>query len=504
MKIKWQDVVRRFASITLCFGMAFGNMQVSAIAQDSTPIDLTTENTGEDAANEQTTATTDAGDENASSETSNASKTAETEETEKADTTDTETEDKEQADTKTTYDYEDGAVKVTATLSDASAIPDDAEFVVTPVTNHSNGYNYQAYMDALNANAEKEHSEKNTLLYDIAFYHEDENKKRVEVQPADGAVTINVSFKNAQLADDIKAKEDADVQVKHLPLTPSVKASVDSTAQATAISAHDVQVENVAANASVRNESLTFSLNSFSVVAVTKTGETLDPVAANGFNLETVLGAGNNYGVIANTYSQDGDTETNLMVGSYASNVFDTGASDNCANAGGDDYIGRIVSGTPLRFKLPPDHIYLGDDAWASYENNNDIFAKDHLDPKTEIVHQPMDVGGIINTIGSNVSSTLPSNIPTIKETVGNDGVAVDITNKGPGTYVLQFDDPSFSRNGNQGFNIKKNADQNIIIYCTSTSLEIDDYQINGVQMVNYVADTNPSADDIINSVIFY
>lgn len=91
-----------------------------------------------------------------------------------------------------------------------------------------------------------------------------------------------------------------------------------------------------------------------------------------------------------------------------------------------------------------------------------------------------MDVGGIINAIGSNVSSTLPSNIPTIKETVGNDGVAVDITNKGPGTYVLQFDDSSFSRNGNQGFNINKNADQNIIIYCTSTSLEIDDYQING------------------------
>ena len=115
-----------------------------------------------------------------------------------------------------------------------------------------------------------------------------------------------------------------------------------------------------------------------------------------------------------------------------------------------------------------------------------------------------MDVGGIINAIGSNVSSTLPSNIPTIKETVGNDGVAVDITNKGPGTYVLQFDDSSFSRNGNQGFNINKNADQNIIIYCTSTSLEIDDYQINGVQMVNYVADTNPSADGIINSVIFY
>ncbi|WP_317313405.1 hypothetical protein [Absicoccus porci] len=321
---------------------------------------MVTEDANGEATNEQTTATTDAGDENASSETSNASKTAETEETEKTDETTTENEDKEKEDTKTTYDYEDGSVKVTATLSDVSAIPDDAEFVVTPVTKGSGTYNYQAYMDALNANTQEDYSEKNTLLYDIAFYHVDENQKRVEVQPADGSVTINVSFKNAQLADDIKAKEDADVQVKHLPLIPSIKSSVDSTAQATAIGAGDVQVEDVAANASVRNESLTFSLNSFSVVAVTKTGETLDPVAANGFNLETVLGAGNNYGVIANSYSQDGDTETNLMVGSYASNALDTGASANYANAGGDDYIGRIVSGTPLRFKLPPDHIYLG------------------------------------------------------------------------------------------------------------------------------------------------
>lgn len=54
---------------------------------------------------------------------------------------------------KTTYTYEDNDVAVTATLERANAIPDDAEFVVTAVTPDTDGYNYDAYMEALNADA---------------------------------------------------------------------------------------------------------------------------------------------------------------------------------------------------------------------------------------------------------------------------------------------------------------------------------------------------------------
>ncbi|MBR4090613.1 MAG: hypothetical protein IKK28_07065 [Mogibacterium sp.] len=48
------------------------------------------------------------------------------------------------------YTYEDSRVKVTASLEDASAVPDDADLVVTPVTKDSKNYNYDAYMEALN------------------------------------------------------------------------------------------------------------------------------------------------------------------------------------------------------------------------------------------------------------------------------------------------------------------------------------------------------------------
>ena len=56
---------------------------------------------------------------------------------------------------KTSYTYEDNSIKVTATLQKADAIPDDAELVVTPVTEESKDYNYDAYMQALNDNADK-------------------------------------------------------------------------------------------------------------------------------------------------------------------------------------------------------------------------------------------------------------------------------------------------------------------------------------------------------------
>lgn len=59
---------------------------------------------------------------------------------------------------------------------------DEAEFRVTRVTPQTAGYNYGAYMQALNNNAEMispdnsangqesdVYTEKNTLLYDIAF-----------------------------------------------------------------------------------------------------------------------------------------------------------------------------------------------------------------------------------------------------------------------------------------------------------------------------------------------
>ena len=78
-------------------------------------------------------------------------------------------------------------------MSDASAIPDDAELLVTPLTDKTKGYDYDAYMSALNAKAGKAgaYTDANTLLYDIAFM-----KDGQELQPETGTVSVSVQFRD--------------------------------------------------------------------------------------------------------------------------------------------------------------------------------------------------------------------------------------------------------------------------------------------------------------------
>ena len=126
--------------------------------------------------------------------------------------------------TNTTYSYQDDNISVTAVLDNANAVPDNAKFRVTPITKDTAGYNYNAYMDALNDEAaassdsgvEKQYNDENTLLYDMAFIYEvtvqkedgSTEQKEVEVQPAKGAVKISVDFKKGQLTDTLDAKSD--------------------------------------------------------------------------------------------------------------------------------------------------------------------------------------------------------------------------------------------------------------------------------------------------------
>ena len=155
--------------------------------------------------------------------------------------------------TKTEYDYSDSNVSVKVTLQKADAVPDDADLVVTRVTDRTDGYNYDAYMDALNDQAEdgKEYTSDNTLLYDIAFMYEEKDAegigtgKVIEYQPESGSVKINISFKDGQLNEQISAEKADDVEILHLPLTDSVRNSVDTTADATDIDKNDINVESV-------------------------------------------------------------------------------------------------------------------------------------------------------------------------------------------------------------------------------------------------------------------
>ncbi|MBQ9168195.1 MAG: hypothetical protein IJX67_07295 [Oscillospiraceae bacterium] len=167
----------------------------------------------------------------------------------------------------------DGVV-VTAILEDGSAIPDDAELVVTKVTPETSGYNYDAYMEALDASdAEKSYNSDNTLLYDIAFIGEvtDEEGKVTtkEFQPTEGSVRVNISFKENQLSEELGAEKNADVEVNHLPLADAVREEADTTKDATDISAGDVVVQPMDAAVSVNAEKIALTTEDLSVFSFT-------------------------------------------------------------------------------------------------------------------------------------------------------------------------------------------------------------------------------------------
>ncbi len=190
------------------------------------------------------------------------------------------------AGTQTEYTYEDDNIKVTAKLQQADAIPDDAELVVTQVTADSSAYNYDAYMDALNDNSEViaeangieetvEYTEENTLLYDIAFMLDG-----VEVEPAEGSVSIKAELKNKQVQETIGVVESDELSVIHLPLSDEALENVSSTAEATDITAADVSVE-VLTDATVElgesdSDVVDYTLSSLSLVAFTNSYEKID------------------------------------------------------------------------------------------------------------------------------------------------------------------------------------------------------------------------------------
>ena len=106
--------------------------------------------------------------------------------------------------TKRIYEFEDGKIKVTATLERTDAVPDDAYFAVTPLTETA----AEQYLRALNENKREDEpsaTAENTLLYDIGFYT-DESKSE-EIEPEEGSVKITFEFKKDQLSEELKAKE---------------------------------------------------------------------------------------------------------------------------------------------------------------------------------------------------------------------------------------------------------------------------------------------------------
>ncbi len=430
---------------------------------------------------------------------------------------------------KKVYEYEDSSVKVTATLQHVDAIPDDADFVVTPVTPDTPGYNYDAYMQALNNHADTIATEedsntadtagdkftnKNTLLYDIAFLCEDEEGKYVEFQPESGSVRIDISFKQNQLKEDIKAESGEEVTVVHLPLADAVKESVDTTADATGISASDVKIEVVSDSTDVDSEVTSFDLTNFSVAALTASGIILKPGANHTFR--DVLGKAVNYGVVVNELAISSHMDSNFATGLY------TGTASN-VTAGA--YTGNHNPGNYILAE------YTGQNGFFTESNSSGnkyiLYTTEAALSKMASLKMLQEHGAVVDTsksaaelksaVSSMVSGTLSSTLVSAGESGGYDfdDLAVygtdqkyllDISAGEAGTYYVNFESGEYESKLGQAskLKIKKNADQTIVFNIPDSSVNFHQFLVsNGDANFSSSSDSSSSAAVFAKSIIW-
>lgn len=373
--------------------------------------------------------------------------------------------------TKTEYTFEDSRVKVTATLTDAAAIPDDASFEVTEVTEKSSDYNYDAYMEALNEASDddtKVYDKSNTLLYDIRFTEaeKDENGKEtgniVELEPTEGSVTVNVEFRENQLTDDIAVEDAEDVEIKHLPLKEDVKAENENmTAGATEISAGDVKIQDmddVSADISSA-EQVSFTTESLSVFSISdQNKDTCRPIGEQ-LTVDSVLGNAKYFGIVANKWYQQ-EAETNAAVKTLVAHS----QAGNDMTAGDDAqpwYIGRVETEsqwTTFQIKGKKADVYTP----AEYYNKFTTCAPNvnfHDTPKEDIDEYVEDMLREIEDKSAEFASRKSGELPAVDQ---KSDFNVDLTDGQAGTYY--FDLTSLvNKLQNGGLKLKINDDQTVV-----------------------------------------
>lgn len=413
--------------------------------------------------------------------------------------------DEEVRNEKREYDYEDGDVYVTAELDDPAAIPDDAEFVVTKITSGSSDYNYDAYMEALNNNADAITGEEDSvisdgdvLLYDVAFYGKDEDGNRIELQPEAGAVRINIRFKKDQLKDELGAETAEDVKTIHLPLVDSVKEDTNTTAEATDITASDIKVEVVADSTSVEGEKVGFTLSDFSAVAVFVNGK-MEPGPDETF--KTILGNACVHGVVANTLNASGHFETNFATGTLKGGANVATCKNDNGNAG-VTYIGEY---TGSGFFMDPN----GNSSSALVYTTQDALNNMHesmrnrtrngvvIDTTTYTAQQIKDrVSSLVSKV--NDKSEALADVTSYKFSSVVNGKVLDIASKGngKGTYYVTFEKGEYAANA-QNLQIKLAEGQKVVLTIPDENIEFQQMIVNGNAMGG-----QPGEDPVCQSVV--
>ena len=158
-------------------------------------------------------------------------------------------------------------IKVTATLEDADAVPDEARLHVTEIKNDKM---YAAYLEAMDeAEPEIKHTKKNTVLRDISFIMKDENGKEIEYEPTEGSVKITIEYLENHLQDWFGVEDAAEVKTYHLPLAEGVKAEGEKTIDVKNVKASDINVQELDSDVKTEKE-VEVEVDSFSMFAMAR------------------------------------------------------------------------------------------------------------------------------------------------------------------------------------------------------------------------------------------
>lgn len=394
--------------------------------------------------------------------------------------------------TKRVYEYEDSKVYVRATLEKADAVPDDAYFAVEPLDEEE----AEKYLAELNENKDEDMSEytaENTLLYDIGFYT-DESKSE-EIEPEEGAVRIAVEFKNDQLEEDLGVTSLEDVEVTHFVEDGSVigqeKLDVDTNAAGNTV---EVVTESFSKFA--------FRGNGKGEVNVSNPGNE---------SSQGVLSDAWLYGITANRWEFDGESETSFAVGTLKSNGGQTGV--NASKAKGSfyqyDMVGDVEgAGTGIK----------GYDAEVTIPRNiqNKIWSTGgvnitYKNRSKEAIQQ--DVSSMINYVQL-VSERLYGLDSLEKYTNLPQGdnankLVMDITNAPDGTYYVQVDKyPALKKaiETSDGLKLVKNSTQKVVFNFGGTSVTTDKFTISqgGTDYQSTViADMSSAQNPIVEDIFF-
>ena len=429
----------------------------------------------------------------------------------------------EEARVKRVYTYEDDQVSVTATLSDPAAVPDDAEFKVTPITANSA---VNAYLEALNKNSdeETEFTEENTLLYDIAFLvdkmDEDGNVisgEKVEFEPEVGTVKIEIKYKKSQLTGELGATDDEDVEIKHLPLSDAVLESVDTTVEATNISANDIKVEDVRAEVSVTENGVDiveFVTDSFSVYASWVNGK-LKAIPGTNYTYKQILGPAINYGITANELKVSSHMDTNFATGKLTGGAQITGGAFTGNGNPGDIIVAEYPVGNSGFWTSckKPFILYTTEDAASRMNTANMLGNCPGMEINTDSSESELKqlVRGMVS---GTLSSAMASDNATIMNwlpegvTTSDKAFTLDLTDKSyaAGTYYFGFNNGEFAKSVAQRFGrftLKIRNDQKVVfnipdkdVYVGKFNISIDGKQVE--------SDANTSgADPYTESVVF-